>query len=304
MEKYLLKILGSGAALPSNLSNQSAQVLSMCGRNYMIDCGENAQAMLRKYNVNHSKLNHIFISHLHGDHCFGLLGLISTLDMLGRMCDITIFSHPGLKDMMKPMMAHFFKGLHFNVHFEEFAPGNHELIYDCNGLEVYSVPLKHTIPSSGFVFREKEKQRHIIRSKVDFYKVPVRMMQHVKNGEDFVTEEGKVIPNSELTSPADPIRSFAYISDSAKSERIVEYISGVDLLFHESTFLEENKLRAKQTLHSTARQAAEIAKMADVKKLVLGHFSARYKSREMFLSEAREVFENCSLGNDGAEFEF
>lgn len=304
MEDNSLKILGSCAALPSLKMNQSAYALDMNSKTFLIDCGENAQQALRHYCVNHSRMNHIFISHLHGDHCFGLIGLISTLDLLGRRSDITIHSHKGLEEALRPQLDFFCNYLHFKVVFETYSPFSSDVIYENDKIEVASIPLKHSIPTSGFLFREKPHRRHLKADKAKFYNIPIEQYKFILAGEDYVTPDGTVVPNNVLTLPPSPQKSFAYLSDTAYNEKTIDIIKGVDLLFHESTFLDKDKVRAKQTMHSTASDAAKIASLAEVKKLVIGHFSARYRDRNMFLEEAKAIFENTFLGNDGNEFTF
>lgn len=304
MEDNSLKILGSCAALPAMKMNQSAYSLEMNAKTFLIDCGENAQQSLRHYCVNHSKMNHIFISHLHGDHCFGLIGLISTLDLLGRRSDIIIHSHKGLEEALRPQLNFFCNYLHFNVNFETFSPFSSDIIYENEKMSVTTIPLKHSIPTSGFLFQEKPHRRHLKADKAKFFNIPIEQYKYILAGEDYTTPDGTVVPNNVLTLPPSPQKSFAYLSDTAYNEKVIDIINGVDLLFHESTFLEKDRARAKQTFHSTASDAARIAALAHVKKLVIGHFSARYKDRKSFLEEAKPIFDNTFLGNDGIEFRF
>ncbi len=264
----------------------------------MIDCGEGTQVQLRKSRLKFSRLNNIFISHLHGDHCFGLIGLISTFGMLERNADLHIYAHEDLQKQMTPQLDFFCKDMPYKVVFHNINPGEKTIIYEDRSLTVETIPLKHRLPTCGFLFREKPTPNHIIREMTDFYKVPLYMMNRIKNGEDFVCEDGTVVPNNRLTTPSAPARSYAYCSDTIYLPRITEQIKGVDLLFHEATFTDSEKARAKSTQHSTARQAAEIAKMAEVKKLVIGHFSARYEEEDTLIEEARSVFENTMLANE------
>ena len=264
----------------------------------MIDCGEGTQVQLRKSRLKFSRLNHIFISHLHGDHCFGLIGLISTFGMLERTADLHIYAHEDLQKQLAPQIDFFCKDMTYKVVFHNINPEEKSVIYEDRSLTVETIPLKHRLPTCGFLFREKPVPNHIIREMTDFYKVPVYMMNRIKNGEDFVCEDGTVVPNSRLTTPSDPPRSYAYCSDTAFLPRIAEQIKGTDLLFHEATFTENEKTRAKSTQHSTARQAAEIASKAGVKKLIIGHFSARYDDDTVFLEEAKSVFNNTILANE------
>ena len=205
---------------------------------------------------------------------------------------------------MRPQLDFFCNYLHFKVQFETFSPFSSEIIYENDKIEVSSIPLKHSIPTSGFLFREKPHRRHLRADKAKFYNIPIEQYKFILNGDDYVTPDGIVVPNNNLTLPPSPQKSFAYLSDTAYNEKVVDTIKGVDILFHESTFLEKDRVRAKQTFHSTASDAAKIASLAEAKKLVIGHFSTRYRDRKMFLEEAKPIFENTFLGNDGNEFTF
>ena len=265
----------------------------------MIDCGEGTQVQMRHMRIKFSRLNHIFISHLHGDHCFGLPGLISTLGMLGRTGELVIHAPKEIENYMRPVLDTFCKGMPYEVRFNPVDTRSHSLIMEDRSLSVYSIPLKHRIPTCGFLFAEKPKEAHIIREMTDFYQVPVRCMKDIKLGEDYVTPEGEVIPNSRLTRPAAPPKRYAYCSDTAYNPSVIPIIEGVDLLYHEATFAECDKARAKETFHSTARQAADIALKAGVKRLVIGHYSARYEDLAALHREAEEVYPGTILGAEG-----
>lgn len=303
MEKFEVNILGCGSALPTTRHNATSQVVNIREKLFMIDCGEGTQVQLRKSRLKFSRLNHIFISHLHGDHCFGLMGLISTFGMLERTADLHIYSHPDLKVLLNPHLVFFCKGMPYKVIFHDINPAERSIIYEDRSLTVETVPLRHRLPTCGFLFREKPTPNHIIREMTDFYKVPLYMMNRIKNGEDFVTDDGSVIPNSRLTTPSDPPRSYAYCSDTSYIPYITEQIKNVDVLFHEATFTDSEKARAKATQHSTARQAADIALKANAGQLIIGHFSARYETEECLLNEAREVFPNTILANENLRIE-
>ena len=264
----------------------------------MIDCGEGAQMQLRRSRLKFSRLNHIFISHLHGDHCFGLLGLISTFGLLGRTADLHIHSPRGLEELFAPMLAFFCKTLTYKVFFHEFETKEPMLIYDDRSVTVTTIPLKHRIPCCGFLFEEKQRPNHIIRDMVDFYKVPVYELNRIKNGADFVTPEGEVIPNLRLTRPSAPARKYAYCSDTIYRPSLAEQISNVDLLFHEATFAQTEQARAKETYHTTAAQAAQLALDANVKQLVIGHFSARYEDESILFDEASAIFPQTILAKE------
>jgi len=298
MEKFELHILGCGSALPTTRHFPTSQIVNVRDKLFMIDCGEGAQLQFRKSHLKFSRLNHIFISHLHGDHCFGLLGLISTLNLLGRTAELHIHSPKGLETLLTPMLDFFNRQMTYKVLFHEFDTKEPTLIYEDRSLTVTTIPLRHRMPCCGFLFAEKQRPNHIIREMVDFYQVPVYELNRIKNGADYVTPEGKTVSNSLLTRPSAPSRSYAYCSDTICLPSIVEQIKGVDLLFHEATFADEDAPRARETFHTTAAQAAEIAKRAEVKKLLIGHFSARYEDENVLLQEASAIFPDTQLAKE------
>ena len=298
MEKFELHILGCGSALPTTRHFATSQVVNLRDKLFMIDCGEGAQMQLRKSRLKFSRLNHIFISHLHGDHCFGLMGLISTFGLLGRTAELHIHSPKGLEELLTPMLNFFCHTLAYKVIFHEFDTRQTSVVYEDRSMTVTTIPLQHRIPCCGFLFAEKARPNHIIRDMVDFYKVPVYELNRIKNGSDFVTPEGEVIANTRLTRPSDPPRKYAYCSDTIFRPEIVKQLSGVDLLFHEATFAESELARAKETYHTTAAQAARIALEAGVRQLVIGHFSARYEDESILLKEASAVFPNTILAKE------
>ncbi|MDR1719828.1 MAG: ribonuclease Z [Dysgonamonadaceae bacterium] len=290
MERFELHILGCGSALPTTLHFPSCQVLNLRDKLYMIDCGEGAQMQFRAMKLRFNRLNNLFISHLHGDHCFGLPGLLSTLGLLGRTGEFTIFAHPDAEKMFRPLLNYFCRELPYSVRFIAVNPDRSEQIFEDRTMRVYSIPLKHRIPTCGFLFEELPKSPHIIREMIDFYHIPVKQIASIKSGEPFVTDDGAVVPNHLLTRPATPPKRYAYCSDTAYYEKVLPIIHGVDLLYHEATFCEADLLRANETFHSSARQAATIAKLAEVRRLMLGHFSARYPDVALLLSEAQAIF--------------
>lgn len=303
MEKFEVHILGCGSALPTTRHLATSQVINIREKLFMIDCGEGAQVQLRKSRLKFSRLNHIFISHLHGDHCFGLMGLISTFGMLERTANLHIHCHADLQRILEPQIEFFCKGMPYNVVFEQFNPGEQTVIYDDRSVSVETIPLRHRIPCCGFLFREKPTPNHIRRDMIDFYQIPIYLINRIKNGEDYVLEDGTVIPNARLTIPSDPPRSYAYCSDTCYLPHICEQIKGCDLLFHEATFADADAKRAKETFHTTAPQAAEIAKAAQVKKLVIGHYSARYEDESILLKEASEIFPQTILAQENLKIE-
>lgn len=301
---FEVTILGCGSAIPSYGRFSASQIVCVRDKSFMIDCADGTQFRMRELAIKTTRLNHIFISHLHGDHCFGIISVISTLGLMKRTASLHIHAHPDLQGLLEPHLKYFCHDLTFNVLFEPFNPLKNEVIYEDKSLTVETIPLKHGVPTCGFLFKEKPRQPHLKRDIIDFYKVGVKDLKDIKNGADFVTPEGKIISNETFLSPATPPKSYAYCSDTAYNETIIPIIRGVDCLFHEATFAESEKLRAKQTLHSTAKQAAVIAQQADVKQLIIGHFSARYAKTEILLKEAREIFKNTLLAEDRKIFHF
>jgi ribonuclease Z len=254
---------------------------------------------MRRMRIRFSRLNHIFISHLHGDHCFGLPGLISTFGMLGRRGDLFIHGPKETEDYLQPILSRFCKGLPFEVRFNPIDTYRHALIMEDRSLNVYSIPLKHRLPACGFLFEEKATEAHLIREMADFYQIPVRLLQGIKQGDDYITPEGERIPHARLTRPSEPPKRYAYCSDTSFSPSIVPLIKGVDLLYHEATFSEADAARARETAHSTAAQAAEIARQAAVKKLIIGHFSSRYEDEQLLKLEADKIFPGTILAGEG-----
>lgn len=298
MEKFEINILGCGSALPTTRHYPSSQIINVRDKLFMIDCGEGSQMQLRKSKLKFSRLNHIFISHLHGDHCFGLPGLISTLGMLGRTAELHLHAHTDLEKILTPQLNYFCKNLPYKVLFHSFDTCNPTLIYEDRSITIHTIPLRHRIPCCGFLFAEKKRPNHIIREMIDFYKVPISEFNKIKNGNDFITAEGTLIKNDRLTKASDSPRKYAYCSDTIYSEGIAEQIQGVDMLFHEATFAQSELPRAKETFHTTAAQAAQIALKAHAKKLLIGHFSARYENENLLLEEAKAIFSETMLAKE------
>lgn len=296
---FELTILGSSSALPTSERYPTAQVLNVLERYFLIDCGEGTQIQLRRLKFRFGRISRIFISHLHGDHFYGLIGLISSFNLLGLTQDLHVYAHSELPKLLNPLLENLKGDIQFNIVFHPLNFKKPQLIYADKAVEVTSFPLKHSIPVCGFLFREKQKPRNLIREKLEEYRIPVSLRNLIKNGEDFITEDGTIIPNQELTTPPMTPRSYAFCTDTAYHEPAVELIRDVDLLYHESTFLSEDKETASQTLHSTAAEAATIAAKANVKKLLLGHFSTRYKNVELFVNEARKIFPETYAAHDG-----
>lgn len=299
MEPFEIHILGCGSALPTTRHNASSQVIKIGNKQFMIDCGEGTQLQLRRRHIHFSFINHIFISHLHGDHCFGLIGLISTFGLLGRTAPLHIYADAMLEKVMKPQLDFFCKDIKFPLFFHSIDARKHCVIFEDNSITVETLPLNHRMPCCGFLFKENPKRRHLIGDIANFYNIPTYQRQNIKDGADFITPEGEIIPNSRLTKDADPSRSYAYCSDTRPCPDICEHLKGIDLLYHEATFAESEKERAKITYHSTAREAAEIAQKAEVKRLLLGHYSSRYDDDEQLLNEACEIFPDSICANEG-----
>ncbi|NJK96545.1 MAG: ribonuclease Z [Bacteroidales bacterium] len=281
---------------------RSAHVLNVHEHFYLIDCGEGTQIQLRKFKIKLSRINHIFISHLHGDHVFGLPGLFSTLNMLGRKNDLHVHALQELSRFIDFFKLHFGQDLAYQIHLVPFKPKKQEVIFEDKHITVQTLPLKHRIPSAGFLFTEKEKPRNIKPEAIAQYSIPIRDIVKIKEGSDYISENGKIIPNEILTLPPFKKRSFAYCSDTAYKKDLAGRIKNVSLLYHEATFLNRDKDLAKLTLHSTAAQAANVAMEANAEKLLIGHFSTRYTTTELLEKEAREIFLNTEAVEDGREY--
>ena len=299
---FKLTILGCHSATPRSLAHTTSQFLEMNNDCFLIDCGEGTQRQLRKYKIKFSKIKHVFISHLHGDHFFGLIGLISTFNLLNRDKELHIYGPKGIKEIILLQLQLSKSWVDYPLHFHELSASESQLIIDNDKVEVFTIPLNHRIYTNGFLFREKKQERKLNMSSIDNYpEIEICDYQNLKNGKDFKREDGSFIQNKELTlDPPKPI-SYAYCSDTAFDESIVPLIYQTDLLYHESTFLQEHHQLAKKTKHSTALQAGSIAAKAEVKKLLLGHYSSRYKDLELFLKEASQVFANTELAEAGKQ---
>ena len=276
----------------------SSQVIELRDKLFMVDCGEGTQLQMRRCKVKFNKLGHVFISHLHGDHCFGLIGMISTLGLLGRIADLHVYADKTLEPVLNILLDTFCTDLGFRVVFHAIDASVRQVIYDDRSLTVETIPLVHRIPTCGFLFREKPMLPHIRRDMIDMYGIPVSQIMNIKNGKNWMAQNGEVVPNCRLVTPSEPPRSYAYCSDTRYLPEMCEQLQGVDTLYHESTYGEDNLLMAKKYNHATARQAALIARQAGAKKLILGHFSSRYDDENVLLNEAREVFENVFLANE------
>lgn len=285
--------------MPTLRHNPSSQVVEIRGKMFMVDCGEGTQLQLRRVKVRFTKVSAVFVSHLHGDHCFGLIGMISTFGMLGRTAALHVYAYKDLEKILREQINYFCTGLEYEVVFHPIDPTVKTVVYEDRSLEVLTVPLRHRVPCCGFIFREKPVLPHIRRDMIDCYEVPLSQINNIKNGADWTTPDGLVIPNSKLTEPAAPPRSYAYCSDTMYFPGLADAVNGVDTLYHEATYDSANEARAQVYNHSTAAQAATVARDAGAGKLVIGHFSARYDEEQVLLDEARGVFGNTVLANEG-----
>ena len=302
MEPFKIHILGCGSALPTLKHNASSQLIEMRGKCFMVDCGEGAQMQFRRSHIHFSKLNAIFISHMHGDHCFGLMGLLSTLGMLGRTSKLRIYAPKEYAILFRQQVEFFMQTMEYEMEMIPVDTEKQQIIYEDHSLTVETVPLQHRVPCCGFIFREKPTLPHIRRDMIDYYGIPVSQIKNIKNGADWTNEDGDMIPNARLVQPADPPRSYAYCSDTRFVPGLKEKVKGVTVLYHESTYTSDQEDRAKIYYHSTARQAATIAAGAGVGTLLLGHYSARYNDEQVLLQEAKAVFENSILTQEGMVF--
>lgn len=299
-----LTILGFNSAIPKKKSAPTAQLLEIENRHFLIDCGEGTQVQLRKAKAKFSKINHIFISHLHGDHVFGLIGLISTLQLLGKETPLHIFGPKGIKDFIMNQLRHTQSNCSFDLNFRELESNESEKIFEDNKVEVYTISLNHRIYTNGYLFKEKVKPRKLnIKAVNNQPEIEVCDYQNLKNGRDFQCQNGEIIPNELLTFPPEKPHSYAFCSDTRFKPDIIPIIQDVDLLYHEATFLEDLKDMANYTGHSTAKEAATIARDANAGKLILGHFSNRYKDLNIMLEEAIPVFENTIIPKQLEVFE-
>ena len=298
MNSFSIHTLGCGSAKPSLRHQPSCTVVEHRGTLYMIDCGEGAQLAFMKQRLSFSKLRHIFITHLHGDHVLGLPGLVSTLALTGNGGELTIHTFEEGARELKHIIDYFCRDTPFELKFNIIKPED-KVILDTKSLSVRTIALNHRVPCVGYVFEEKPKQRHINPEMTSYHQVPVAMMKRIKEGEDFVKPDGTVIPNSWLTTEADPSLSYAHIGDTAYMPDIAEKIGPVDLLFHETTYLNDREADAIERGHSTARQAAMVARDAHVGHLLTGHYSSRYNDDTLFLKEAQEIYPDVILNKEG-----
>ncbi|MBR1402156.1 MAG: ribonuclease Z [Prevotella sp.] len=302
MQPFRVYIMGCGSALPTPKHGASAQVIEIRDKMFLVDCGEGTQIQLRRSHINFMRIQAVFISHLHGDHCFGLIGMISTFGMLGRTAPLHVYAPRELEPMLTSQIEMFCNGLEYEVVFHAIETTQSQIIYEDRSLTVTTIPLNHRISCCGFLFREKQGLPHIRRDMIDFLQIPISQINNIKAGDGWTTEDGTHYPHERLVTPPDRARSYAYCSDTKYMPHLHELLVDVDMLYHESTYCEDNADRARLYYHSTAHQAAMVARDAGVKKLLLGHYSARYNDEEMIVKEAREIFPESYLTKENDVF--
>jgi len=299
---FSLTILGCSSAIPTQNRYPSAQVLHHHNNQFLIDCGEGTQMQMQRFSIKASHLNHIFISHLHGDHYLGLMGLLSSFHLLGRKNDLHIYAPPELEEIINIQKAVANTVFSFNTIFHHLNNQNEGLLFENEKISVYSIALKHRIPTFGFVFREKQKESNIYKEAISAYNLSIDDIKDIKNGKEYYDKKGLLVPHNMLCKPSEKAKSYAYISDTVYDESLVNKIENIDVLYHEATFGEDLRDIAREKFHSTALQAAQIALKAKVKTLIIGHFSARYKNEDVLLEEARQVFPNTYSAVEGKVF--
>ena len=295
----VVKILGCSGATPAYGRHLSGQVVGVEHELFLVDCGEGTQFQLLRFGVKFNRIQHIFISHLHGDHIFGLPGYLTTLGLNNRQVPIHVYSPPGLEALIRPMVGNY---LPFKLYFHESDPTQSTILYESEHTQVRSIPLQHGVPCQGFIFAEQPKLPNLRKELIEQYQIPYQALPGIKAGSGYTTAKGVVLTHAQLTHPPRPIKRYAYCSDTAYAPSLVPYLTGVDLLYHEATFAHQELAQAQRTQHSTARQAAQIAQQAQVGQLILGHFSARYANLEPLQAEAQVYFEATDLAVEGKQW--
>lgn len=296
---FELNILGCGSAKPTTRHQPTSQILNVRGKFFLIDCGEGVQTQMQKMGLSMMNIGHIFISHNHGDHVFGLPGLVGTMDLLGRTAELHVHGPLQVGDFINFLLKTFYTDIGYKLIFHPVDVHQHTLVYEDRSITVYNIPLQHRLPTCGYLFKEKPGLPHIRREMVDAFNIPVSQINNIKAGASWTTEDGTIIPYERLTTPAKPPRSYAYCSDTVYLPELKDILHGVTLLYHEATYMHERALRAEQTRHTTALQAAMLARDAKVEQLCVGHFSASLKDENALLHEAQSVFPNTILANEG-----
>lgn len=302
MDAFDVTILGCSSALPAFGRYPSSQLVHIAGRYFLIDCGEGTQMQLRRFSLKFQRIDHIFISHLHGDHYLGLPGLMASMHLLGRTEPLELYADEGLNEILQINNRHSHTVLKYPVHFHSLDFSESKLVFEDEKVKISTLILKHSIQCCGFVFEEKQRPRKLIKEKIEELRIPIASLEALKSGDDYTAPDGVVIPNIELTTDPLPPRKYAYCSDTIYNKDLLAQLQNADLIYHESTFMEDMRTRADQTMHSTAKDAANMAKEAGAKRLLLGHFSARYKDLNPLLEEARSVFPQSYLAQEGEKY--
>lgn len=298
METFKIHILGCGSALPTIRHFPSAQIIEMKDKAYIVDCGEGTQIQLRHTGIRFSRIEAVFISHLHGDHCLGLIGLLSTFSLLGRITPLHIYAPAAYEEMFAAQMELFCPYTGYDISFHPVDTTAATVIHENGNITVSTLPLEHRVPCCGYLFKEKPSLPHIRKDMIDLYKIPVKMINGIKNGGGWTTEDGVTVPHELLVTPSDEPRSYAYCSDTRYLPELHKMIKGVSTLYHETTYCDDKATHAADYYHSTARQAAAVARDAGAGKLLIGHYSSKYADESLFLNEAREVFDNTFLTDE------
>lgn len=299
---FSVTILGNSSAKPTPHAHPSSQVVNLNEQYYLVDAGEGVQQQLIRRGINPLRLRAVFISHLHGDHCFGLFPLIATLGLEGKRTPLDIYAPAPMGEILEYHRRYFWDDLPYEVKWHEVRTTEHAIIMQNNTLEVWSIPLRHRVPTAGYLFKEKQPGRNVDKFKIEKYGLSIAQIVAAKRGEDITLEDGEVIPNDELTYIPYQARSYAYLSDTAYSAKAAERVHGVDLLYHETTYSTSEAMFAKGRGHSTTIEAAKVAAKAEAKRLIIGHFSSRYKSHETLVEECRTIFPNSDIAAEGMTF--
>jgi ribonuclease Z len=296
---FEITILGCGAAAPTGKHHPSSQVVNLHDKLFLVDCGEGTQMQLRKFKVRMQRINHVFISHLHGDHYLGLMGFISSMHLLGRKTTLHLYGPEALKEIIEMQLKASQTFMEYELVFHVTTKDQKELIYEDKSLLIYSFPMKHRIECCGFLFVEKLRAPKILKEQINKYNLQPLHIIDLKRGKSITLPDGTALSPDDVCLPPDQPKSYAYCSDTAYAEKVIAAIQGVHTLYHESTFLETERERAKTTFHSTAQQAAQVAVASGAKRLILGHFSSRYTDDGQFIDEAKRIFSNVSLADEG-----
>lgn len=303
MQPFKIHILGCGSALPTKRHNPSSQVIDVRGKLFMVDCGEGTQAQIRRSRLSFTKLYAVFISHLHGDHVLGLIGMISTFGLQGRTAPLHVYAPAAYSQLLQMELDMFCSTLDYEIIFHPVDTTKQQIIYEDRSLTVETIPLHHRMPCSGFIFREKPGQRHIKPDMLNFYNIPQSQINNLRAGMDWTSPSGEIIPNNILTTPPDPVRAYAYCSDTRYMPSLKDLLHDVTTLYHEATYCEDMKDKAVKYLHSTAREAAMTARDANVNQLIIGHFSQRYLDETPLRKEAQDIFPNTVLANENHTYD-